>query len=53
MPISSKMGFTKSHYIHKPQQDVVNYDPDAIVGNGSMSQNGGVTTTAGNYGGKK
>jgi hypothetical protein len=53
MPISSKLGFTKAHYTLKPTSDVVNYDPNAVVGDGSMGQSGGVTTSAGSYGGKK
>ena len=53
MPNTSKLGFTKQHYTTKPPQTPVNYDPDAKVGNGSMGNSGGVTTSAGSYSGKK
>jgi len=55
MPTSSKMGFTKQHYIMKPTQSVINYTPDQKVGDGSMSSvpNNSTGASASSYGGKK
>jgi hypothetical protein len=52
MPTSSKLGFTKQHYTMKPVNHPVNYDPNAVVGNGSMGAKSGVTTSNGSYGGQ-